>query len=230
MCSPKRSKTPARYPAAFNQKDDVLRREYATRMSALKRNKIASTENAERLRGVFENWEPVAAPAFVRNVRARRLLRFEPEQTRDQAFSFDRTPDHQILRAGRTVGLLLPGRIVFRDIAGGLKTVEQEIEIKAGKVIIMINPEITLSNPPRRLKAPHRSRFAKERLFRGLANPNVKSRQKFAFPLRTRSRAGRRRSKIANDSSFRVNRQAKPSPIVPVSHRFLPSGPNSRAR
>src|ERR1035441_3789930 len=62
-----------------------------------------------RLRRVFENARPLGSPADVHDLRPRGLLRFFEEQTRDETFPFEPASHHEVDRAGRPMGLVLPG-------------------------------------------------------------------------------------------------------------------------
>ena len=66
----------------------------------------------------------MAAPARVHDLRARRVLQRLEEQARHQALPSFGTPDHQVLRAGGGLGLVLRGRRLFQALA---RTLNAEI-------------------------------------------------------------------------------------------------------
>src|SRR5258706_14402894 len=57
-----------------------------------------------------EDGRALGAPAPVLDLRPRRLLRRLAQQARHQAFPFAEAPDHEELRAGRGLGLVLRRR------------------------------------------------------------------------------------------------------------------------
>src|SRR5216683_1798308 len=63
-----------------------------------------------RLRGLPQDRGSLGAPATVHDLRTRRLLRQLAEQTRDRSFPSRPPRDHEIVRAGRGLGLVLRGR------------------------------------------------------------------------------------------------------------------------
>src|ERR1700737_288403 len=78
----------------------------------------ADSESAatyQGLRGVSEDGRHLGAPAAVRGLRPRRMLRLVKEQARDQALPRDRPSSGQVTRAWRELDVLLRRRRHVRD-------------------------------------------------------------------------------------------------------------------
>src|SRR5258708_440522 len=73
-----------------------------------------------------EDGRALGAPALVPDLRPRRLLRRLAEQARHQAFPCDQAPDHEELRAGRGLGVVLRRRNHVRAGAPALTGMNAE--------------------------------------------------------------------------------------------------------
>src|SRR5690242_5519136 len=96
------------------------RRPHGNELHASRSGSRRPAAHTGRLRGMLEDARPLGASAALPHVWPRRLLRQLAGQARDEAQSLDGPPDHQELRAGRGLGLVLRGRALHRARAARL--------------------------------------------------------------------------------------------------------------
>ena len=80
-----------------------------------RRSQVPEAQHARGMRGMPGERRSLGPLAALPRVRTRGLLRFIAESPHHQALSQDESPRHRVVRAGRSVGLVLRGRGLFRN-------------------------------------------------------------------------------------------------------------------